>query len=126
MTGNSPSVSNHVGRQAVRARHRPACRVALAFVWGDADCDTDGNSHNPASRVRTELDAPNRGRTDEAFSNIPASVEPLVLQVKSEHEWLDGAVATCWLRPPGAGCRSGRLGLSGRPSRAMLRAARST
>ena len=72
---------------------RPDFRLVLAFVWGDADTDTDGDSRNPASREWTELYAQNRGRPDEVFNVFPASADPLVLQVQSEHEWLAAAVA---------------------------------
>jgi hypothetical protein len=34
---------------------RPDFRLVLAFVWGDAETDTEGNSRNAASREWTEL-----------------------------------------------------------------------
>ena len=63
---------------------RPDFRLVLAFLWGDADIDTDGNSHNPANREWTELYAQNRSRRGEMFNVSPASADPLVLQVESE------------------------------------------
>lgn len=73
---------------------RPDFRLVLAFVWGDdTRCDTDGNSHNPASRDWTELYAQNRARPTELFEVYPTSEEPLVMTVESEHEWLAAAVA---------------------------------
>ncbi len=82
---------------------RPDFRLVLAFVWGDADTDTDGNSRNPASREWTELYAQNRGRPDEVFNVFPASADPLVLQVQSEKEWLAAVVVHLLAEATGGG-----------------------
>jgi hypothetical protein len=82
---------------------RPDFRLVLAFVWGDADTDTDGNSRNPASREWTELYAQHRGRPAEMFDVFPASAEPLVLQVQSEQEWLAAVVAHLLAEVTGGG-----------------------
>src|SRR5260370_22714974 len=82
---------------------RPDFRLVLAFVWGDADCDTDGNSRPASSREWTELYAQNRGRPDEVFNVFPASVEPLVLQVQSEQGWLAAVVAHLLAETTGGG-----------------------
>jgi hypothetical protein len=75
-------------------RPRPDFRLVLAFVWGDdVDTDTDGDSRPADSREWTELYAQNRGRKDEVFDVLPEHVEPLVLRVQSEHEWLAASVA---------------------------------
>jgi hypothetical protein len=63
-------------------------------VWGgDANVNTHGNSYNPASREWTELRARNRARPDEEFDVLAVATEPLVLEVKSKHEWLAAVVA---------------------------------
>jgi hypothetical protein len=73
---------------------RPDFRLVLTFLWGDRrNCDTDGNSHNPASREWTELYCRNRGNPTEVFDVSPRSQEPLLLQVQSPHEWLAARVA---------------------------------
>lgn len=83
---------------------RPDFRLVLAFVWGDeVDTDTDGDSRPVDSREWTELYAQNRGRRDEVFNVSPASDEPLVLQVRSKHEWLSAAVAHLLAETTGGG-----------------------
>jgi hypothetical protein len=73
---------------------RPDFRLVLTFLWDDdRDCDTDGNSRNPASREWTELYCRNRDTPTEIFDVSPVSSEPLVLEVESPHEWLAARVA---------------------------------
>jgi hypothetical protein len=73
---------------------RPDFRLVLTFLWGDRrNCDTDGNSHNPASREWTELYCRNRETPSEVFDVSPRNQEPLLLQIKSPHEWLAARVA---------------------------------
>jgi hypothetical protein len=72
---------------------RPDYRLVLTFLWGDdRDCDTDGNSRNPASREWTELYCRNREKPAEVFDVSPVNQEPLVLEVESPHEWLAARV----------------------------------
>ena len=86
------------------ARPRPDFRLVLAFIWGDdVDTDTDGDSRPVDSREWTELYAQNRGCKDEVFDVLPASDEPLVLRVQSEHEWLAAAVAHLLAEVTGGG-----------------------
>ena len=82
---------------------RPDFRLVLAFVWGDAETDTDGDSHNPASREWTRLRAQNWTRRDETFNVFPASGTPLVLEVRSECEWLAAVVAYLLAETTGGG-----------------------
>jgi hypothetical protein len=73
---------------------RPDFRLVLTFLWGDLrNCDTDGNSHNPASREWTELYCRNRDTPTEVFYVSPCSQDPLLLQIESSHEWLAARVA---------------------------------
>jgi hypothetical protein len=73
---------------------RPDFRLVLTFIWGDqCNCDTDGNSFNPASREWTELYSHNREIPTEVFDVSLYSQEPLLLQVESPHEWLAARVA---------------------------------
>jgi len=75
-------------------RSSPDYRLVHAFVWGeDANCDTDGKSHNPASREWTQLYAQNRALPAEVFEIRPYSTDTLVLEVASDSEWLAAAVA---------------------------------
>ena len=98
---------------------RPDFRLVLAFVWADADTDTDGNSRNLASREWTELYAQNRGRPDEMFNVFPASAEPLVLQVQSEYDWLAAAVTHLLAEATGGGVSDQAAGPFG-PAASML------
>lgn len=73
---------------------RPDFRLVLTFLWSDdRNCDTDGNSRNPASREWSELYCRNRENPTEVFDVSPVSPEPLVLEVESPHEWLAARVA---------------------------------
>lgn len=86
------------------ARPRPDFRLVLAFVWGDeVETDTDGDSRPVDSREWTELYAQNRHRRGDVFDVSPASDEPLVLEVRSEHEWLAAAVAHLLSKTTGGG-----------------------
>lgn len=89
---------------------RPDFRLVLAFVWGNDDCDTDGNSDNPASREWTELYAKNRIRPSELFDVVPTSVDPLVLEVESRQEWLAAAVAYLLAASAGGGVSESAAG----------------
>jgi hypothetical protein len=85
------------GWQAFYVKHtsfRPDFRLVLTFLWGDdRNCDTDGNSRNPASREWTELYCRNRENPAEVFDVSPVTKEPLVLEVESPHKWLAARVA---------------------------------
>jgi hypothetical protein len=73
---------------------RPDFRLVLTFLWGDRrNCDTEGNSRNPASREWTELYCRNRENPTEVFDVSPSNPDPLVLAVESPHEWLAARVA---------------------------------
>jgi hypothetical protein len=101
---------------------RPDFRLVLAFVWGDAETDTDGNSRNPASREWTELYAQNWGRRDEAFNVFPVSGDPLVLQVQSEREWLAAVVAHLLAEATGGGVSDQAAGPFHPPASVLSRA----
>jgi hypothetical protein len=73
---------------------RPDFRLVLTFLWSDnRDCDTEGNSRNPASREWTELYCRNRETPAEVFDVSPVNAEPLVLVVESPHGWLAARIA---------------------------------
>jgi hypothetical protein len=73
---------------------RPDYRLVLTFLWDDdRNCDTDGNSRNPASREWTELYCCNRENAAEVFDVSPLNQEPLVLEVESPYEWVAARVA---------------------------------
>src|SRR5215213_5989549 len=73
---------------------RPDFRLVLTFLWGDrCNCDTAGNSHNPASRDWTALYCRNREDTREVFDVAPRTDKPLVLEVESPDERLAARVA---------------------------------
>ena len=63
---------------------RPDFRLIITFLWGDFhNVDTDGNSHNPASRDWTCLYVQNRECEHEVVEVGPFSEHPLILQVDS-------------------------------------------
>ena len=73
---------------------RPDFRLVISFLWRDFhNVDTDGNSHNPASRDWTELYCQNRENEEEFFEVYAVQASPLVLQVESEQRWLAARVA---------------------------------
>ena len=73
---------------------RPDFRLVITFLWGDYhNCNTDGDSNNPASRDWTEFYCRNRENSVEAFDVSPIHKEPLLLQVESHHAWLAARVA---------------------------------
>ena len=82
------------------AGDRPDFRVVLAFLWGDDhNCDTDGDSDNPASREWTCLYASSRERPGEVVDIFPQQKQPLVLGVESPIESLAaGAAYISWGR----------------------------
>lgn len=56
----------------------------MTFLWGDFhNVDTEGSSHNPASRDWSELYCQNRECKREIFEVGPFSEYPLILQVAS-------------------------------------------
>ncbi len=64
---------------------RPDFRLVISFLWGDMhNCDTEGNSHNPASREWTELYCQNREASGETFDVAPMLEDPLTLEVTSD------------------------------------------
>ena len=76
------------------AGDRPDFRVVLAFLWGDDhNCDTDGDSDNPASREWTCLYASSRERPGEVVDIFPQQKQPLVLGVESPIESLAAGAA---------------------------------
>jgi hypothetical protein len=73
---------------------RPDFRLVISFLWKDFhNVDTDGDSHNPASRAWTELYIANRECPSEIVEVLPARLDPLVLKVQSESEVLAHRVA---------------------------------
>ena len=73
---------------------RPDFRLVIAFLWSDLhNCDTDGDSHNPASREWTELYCKNRENPAEVFDVAPVAEQPLILEVTSADPALAARVA---------------------------------
>ncbi len=73
---------------------RPDFRLVIAFLWHDGqNVDTDGDSHNPASRNWTELYLCNRENSAEMVDISPAQQTPLILEVESELEVLAARTA---------------------------------
>ena len=88
LTGTLPHLYSLNMKEAhlfVRPRSkRPDFRVAISFLWSDkANCDSDGDSHNPASRDWTELDLCNRGNESERIGIERISDNPLTLKITS-------------------------------------------
>ncbi len=56
---------------------RPDYRLVLTFIWSDQrNCDTAGNSSNPASHEWTELYCRNRENEPEVFDVSSLGWEP--------------------------------------------------
>jgi len=71
---------------------RPDFRQVLALLNFE-HVDTDGDSHNPASRTWTWLHVQNRDEPYEEVDIYPKTESPLILTVDSEHDELAAAVA---------------------------------
>lgn len=73
---------------------RPDFRLVVTFLWEDFhNVDTDGNSHNPASRDWTCLYVQNRECEHEIVEVGAFSEHPLILQVDSQTPELAARVA---------------------------------
>lgn len=73
---------------------RPDFRQVIAFLWReDHNVDSDGNSHNPASRDWTELYLASRETADPPVSVSPEQQSPLVLSVESSSSSLAAKLA---------------------------------
>jgi hypothetical protein len=76
-------------------RDRPDYRLVITFLWHDLfNVDTDGDSHNPASRTWTQLYIRNRQDESEEVDVFPVCVTPLILRVESQKDYL--AVRTAY------------------------------
>lgn len=65
-------------------KERPDYRRIKSFLWNDLqNVNSDGNSHNPASREWTELTLANRESPYERVDINPVQKEPLILKVES-------------------------------------------
>ena len=74
---------------------RPDYRLLFPFIFGDdaPNVDTDGDSHNPASREWTEFYCQNREKQEETFDIAPVLDNPLILEIFSEIPELAARVA---------------------------------
>ena len=74
---------------------RPDFRLLFPFIFGEdsPNVDTDGNSHNPASREWTELYCQNRSNEQEIFDIDPVLEHPLTLKIASRIPELAARVA---------------------------------
>lgn len=73
---------------------RPDFRWIIAFLWGDHhDVDTDGNSHQPASKSWTDLWCRERTPLGAEFEVSECCSEPLILRVSSSNAELCARVA---------------------------------
>ena len=73
---------------------RPDFRQVYAFLYSAFhDVDTDGDSLNPASRTWTRLWICNRENTREWIRISPTSESPLILEIKSDLEFLAARAA---------------------------------
>lgn len=73
---------------------RPDFRLVITFLWDEMhDVDSDGNSTNPASRDWTELYLINRELEAEVVDVTALQLEPLILAVSSDLEYLAARVA---------------------------------
>lgn len=73
--------------------NRPDFRVIISFLWSDNfNCDSEGNSQNPASREWTELYLANRENKNEYIEISEIDVDPLTFQILSSSPILAAAV----------------------------------
>lgn len=63
---------------------RPDFRTVISFLWSDFhNVDSEGNSHNPASREWTDLYLQNRENEDEIVDVMEMEKAPLILRIAS-------------------------------------------
>ena len=75
-------------------RERPDFRLVIAYLWHDLfNVDTEGDSHNPASRTWTQLYICNRQDDSEVVDVTPANETPLVLRIESQKRYLAARTA---------------------------------
>ena len=73
---------------------RPDFRLVITFLWSDMrNVDSDGDSHNPASRTWTWLYVKDRVCPTSAVETSAVSTDPLVLVVESDDSALAARVA---------------------------------
>ena len=65
----------------------------VSFLWGDQDCDTDGDAKSPEDRDWTELTVINRRSDLERVDVDPLPDNPLTLLIKSDDEHLAARLA---------------------------------
>lgn len=76
-------------------RDRPDFRTVIAFLWSDFhNVDTDGDSHNPASRTWTYLYVQNRENESETLEIVHDGSSPDLFTVESDDVRL--AARTAW------------------------------
>jgi hypothetical protein len=72
----------------------PDFRTIITFLWSDFhNVDSDGNSHNPASRDWSELYLQNREKENEVIEIFSEEEEPKILRVVSSDRLLALGVA---------------------------------
>ncbi|RKG70902.1 hypothetical protein D7V88_39510 [Corallococcus terminator] len=73
---------------------RPDFRLIAAFLWGDLhNIDSDGDSHNPASRSWTWLYLSSRERAGQRVDLGMEEGAEACMRIRSEVPWLAAAVA---------------------------------
>ena len=86
---------------------RPDFRLVITFLWSDMrNVDSDGDSHNPASRQWTWLYLKDRVASSSSVDVSAVSTDPLLLAVESEDAALAARVAIFLARET-----SGEVGL---------------
>ena len=73
---------------------RPDFRLVITFLWSEMhNVDSEGNSHNPASREWTWLYLRDRADPEDVVEVHPVDLDPLVLAIDSEKAALAARVA---------------------------------
>ena len=73
---------------------RPDFRLVITFLWSEMhNVDSEGDSHNPASREWTWLYLQDRARPENIVEVHAVELEPLVLAIDSEQAVLAARVA---------------------------------
>jgi len=73
---------------------RPDFRLVITFLWSENhDVDSDGDSHNPASRSWTWLYLQDRAHPESIVEVHTVDLDPLILAVDSEQPTLAARVA---------------------------------
>jgi hypothetical protein len=85
-------------------------REYVAFLWGEEDCDTDGNAASAEDRKWTELTIVSRRDESNRVDVDPAAQNPLTIEIRSERQDLAARLAYALAVTCGGSVSASRVG----------------